>query len=32
VRDVWQRADELLPGSDFTQIWQAVSERSAPDA
>jgi 3-hydroxyisobutyrate dehydrogenase len=27
VSDVWQRADEALPGSDFTQIWQFVSGR-----
>jgi 3-hydroxyisobutyrate dehydrogenase len=27
VSDVWQRADEAMPGSDFTQIWQFVSGR-----
>ena len=27
VSDVWQRADAAMPGSDFTQIWQFVSDR-----
>jgi len=27
VSDVWRRADEAMPGSDFTQIWQFVSGR-----
>jgi 3-hydroxyisobutyrate dehydrogenase len=27
VTDVWQHADEAMPGSDFTQIWQFVSDR-----
>ncbi len=27
VSDVWQHADETMPGSDFTQIWQFVSDR-----
>ena len=27
VSDVWQRADEAMPGSDFTEIWQFVSGR-----
>ena len=25
VLDVWQRADEAMPGSDFTEIWKYVS-------
>lgn len=27
VGDVWRRADEAMPASDFTQIWQFVSGR-----
>ena len=27
VSDVWRRADEAMPGSDFTQIWQFVAGR-----
>jgi 3-hydroxyisobutyrate dehydrogenase len=27
VSDVWQRTDEAMPGSDFTQVWQFVSGR-----
>ena len=27
VSDVWRRADAAMPGSDFTQIWQFVSDR-----
>jgi 3-hydroxyisobutyrate dehydrogenase len=27
VSDVWNRVDEAMPGSDFTQIWQFVSGR-----
>jgi 3-hydroxyisobutyrate dehydrogenase len=27
VADVWHCADEAMPGSDFTQIWQYVSGR-----
>jgi 3-hydroxyisobutyrate dehydrogenase len=27
VSEVWRRADEAMPGSDFTQIWQFVSGR-----
>jgi 3-hydroxyisobutyrate dehydrogenase len=26
VSELWQRADATLPGSDFTQIWQFVSD------
>jgi 3-hydroxyisobutyrate dehydrogenase len=26
VADVWQRADVAMPGSDFTRVWQYISE------
>jgi 3-hydroxyisobutyrate dehydrogenase-like beta-hydroxyacid dehydrogenase len=28
VCDLWQRADAALPGSDFTRIWEFVTNRS----
>jgi 3-hydroxyisobutyrate dehydrogenase-like beta-hydroxyacid dehydrogenase len=28
VCDLWQQADAALPGSDFTRIWEFVTNRS----
>ena len=30
VADVWQRADVAMPGSDFTRVWQYISEARPP--